>query len=216
LTDLDRNWSSELWIAYHDEDDQNVRLAQRLWEDNGLDVPDDFLDVLLPYLGTWFSEYSSISGLDISTQRLEHENAYVRTSTAAAIAEAVEQVPQTAKQAIGNLQAFYREKAKILAPEFDQYVSGRCWNAPRVLMLSRRAWSLPRVLTGLILGLLDLQLQPRSKSSHPYFPRTNSNPSFRSLLRRKLSEIALLKCAAACSTPESPSSTCMVTSGLLH
>ncbi|RXW23690.1 hypothetical protein EST38_g2167 [Candolleomyces aberdarensis] len=101
LTDLDRNWSPELWIAYHDEDEQNTRLAERLWEDNGLDVPDDFLDVLLPYL--------------------EHENAYVRSSTTVAIAEAVEQVPQTAKQAIGNLRAFYREKAKILAPEFDQY-----------------------------------------------------------------------------------------------
>lgn len=54
---------------------------------------------------------------------LEHENAYVRASTAVAIAEAVEQLPNTASKVIEGLQAFYREKAKILAPEFDQYVS---------------------------------------------------------------------------------------------
>lgn len=57
------------------------------------------------------------------TSTLEHENAYVRASTAVAIAEAVEQIPNTASKVIEGLQAFYREKAKILAPEFDQYVS---------------------------------------------------------------------------------------------
>lgn len=51
-----------------------------------------------------------------------HDNAYVRTSTAIAITAAVEQLPHTATKAIETLQAFYREKAKILAPEFDQYV----------------------------------------------------------------------------------------------
>ncbi len=49
LTDFD--WSPELWIAYHDEDEQNARLATHIWEDNGLDVPETFLQDLLPYLG---------------------------------------------------------------------------------------------------------------------------------------------------------------------
>ncbi|KAH6885450.1 translational activator GCN1, partial [Coprinopsis sp. MPI-PUGE-AT-0042] len=84
LTELD--WSPELWIAYHDEDDeQNANLAQRLWEENG------------------------------------HDNAYVRSSTAAALATAVEQAPSSASQAIKTLEEYYRDKAKILAPEFDQY-----------------------------------------------------------------------------------------------
>ena len=44
-------WSPELWVAAHDEDEQNARLARHLWEDNGLDVPETFLPLLLNYLG---------------------------------------------------------------------------------------------------------------------------------------------------------------------
>ncbi|KAF5374683.1 hypothetical protein D9615_008940 [Tricholomella constricta] len=101
LTDLD--WSPELLIACHDEDEQNARLARYLWEDNGLDVPEQFLDTLLDYLG--------------------HDNAYVRSSAAAAIAESVEHWPQTIQKSLLVLQDYYRDKAraKILAPEFDEY-----------------------------------------------------------------------------------------------
>jgi len=49
LTDMD--WSPELWVACHDDDEQNARLARHLWEDNGLDVPETFLDDLLTFLG---------------------------------------------------------------------------------------------------------------------------------------------------------------------
>ncbi|GJE94641.1 ARM repeat-containing protein [Phanerochaete sordida] len=99
LTELD--WSPELWIACHDDDEQNVRLAEHLWEDNGLDVPESYLQSLIGYL--------------------EHDNAYVRASTAAAIADAVEHWPQSITSTLSDVQEFYREKAKILAPEFDQY-----------------------------------------------------------------------------------------------
>ena len=53
MTDLD--WSPELLIACHDEDEQNARLARHIWEDNGLDVPESFLDHLLEYLGMFQS-----------------------------------------------------------------------------------------------------------------------------------------------------------------
>ncbi|KAG5642517.1 hypothetical protein DXG03_002618 [Asterophora parasitica] len=89
LTDLD--WSPEILIAGHDEDEQNARLARHLWEDNGLDVPEQFLDTLLSFLG--------------------HDNAYVRSGTAAAIAESVEHWPQTIQKSVLVLQDFYREKA---------------------------------------------------------------------------------------------------------
>lgn len=46
------DWSPELLIASNDEDEQNARLAKYLWDDNGLDVPEAFLERLLPYLGT--------------------------------------------------------------------------------------------------------------------------------------------------------------------
>jgi hypothetical protein len=49
LTDLD--YSEELWIALHDSDEQNANLANHLWEDNGLDIPETYLSSLLKYLG---------------------------------------------------------------------------------------------------------------------------------------------------------------------
>jgi hypothetical protein len=48
LTDFD--WSPELWLAQHDEDEQNARLAAHVWDDNGLDVPESFLEQLLCFL----------------------------------------------------------------------------------------------------------------------------------------------------------------------
>jgi hypothetical protein len=45
------DWLPELWIACHDDDEQNARLARHAWEDNGLDVPEKFLDSLLDFLG---------------------------------------------------------------------------------------------------------------------------------------------------------------------
>ncbi|KAH9485783.1 eIF-2-alpha kinase activator gcn1 [Psilocybe cubensis] len=99
LTEMD--WSAELWIACHDDDEQNKRLARHVWDDNGFDILESFLDDLVEFLG--------------------HDNAYVRSSVAAAIAEAVEQWPQTISNTVIVLQNYYREKAKVLAPEFDQY-----------------------------------------------------------------------------------------------
>lgn len=49
LTDLD--WSPELWIACHDDDEQNARLARHAWDDNGLDVPENYMGELTRYLG---------------------------------------------------------------------------------------------------------------------------------------------------------------------
>ena len=49
LTDFD--YSVELWITTHDEDEQNVSLALRVWEENGLDVSEGFLPELTNYLG---------------------------------------------------------------------------------------------------------------------------------------------------------------------
>ncbi|KAI0800349.1 ARM repeat-containing protein [Fomes fomentarius] len=100
LTDYD--WSPELWIAYHDEDEQNARLASHIWEDNGLDVAEIFLRDLLPYF--------------------DHENAYVRSSVAIALSEAViEHWPSTISKVLSTLEDVYRDKAKVLAPEFDEY-----------------------------------------------------------------------------------------------
>ena len=48
LTDLD--YSEELWIAAHDDDEQNANLATHIWDDNGLDIPENYLAALIRYL----------------------------------------------------------------------------------------------------------------------------------------------------------------------
>ena len=45
------DWSPQLWIACFDDDEQNARLASRAWEDNGLDIPENFLDTFVTFLG---------------------------------------------------------------------------------------------------------------------------------------------------------------------
>ncbi|KAI9568698.1 hypothetical protein HD554DRAFT_2021763 [Boletus coccyginus] len=91
------DWSHPLWIACHDKDEQNARLASHVWEDNELDVSEGFFGDMLAFLG--------------------HEHAYVRTSSVAAIAAAG--VELHLQGTIDALQALYR--GQILAPEFDQY-----------------------------------------------------------------------------------------------
>ncbi|CDZ97184.1 Protein containing adaptin N-terminal region [Phaffia rhodozyma] len=99
ITELD--YSSELWIACHDDDAQNARLARHLWEDNGLDVPDTFLPSLLPFI--------------------EHDNAYVRTSCAISFGEAIALHPGLISEVVVALEELYVERAKLLLPEFDEF-----------------------------------------------------------------------------------------------
>jgi hypothetical protein len=49
LTEFD--WSPELLVACHDSDAQNARLAQHMWDDNGLDVVEAYAPALLQFLG---------------------------------------------------------------------------------------------------------------------------------------------------------------------
>lgn len=112
LTDLD--WSPELLIAANDEDEQNSRLARLIWEDNGLDVPESFLQTMLKFLGgycqTRLYHMTIVLTDDLGA---EHDNAYVRSSTAAAFIECVEHWPQSITETLGALEDLYR--AKVLA-----------------------------------------------------------------------------------------------------
>lgn len=102
------DWSPELWIACHDNDEQNERLAIHVWEDNGLDVPETFLKDLLEYLGKLQCPHH-ISYL-MNQYYQGHDNAYVRSSAAAAIAEGVEQWPQNIEITLATLKDYYRDK----------------------------------------------------------------------------------------------------------
>ncbi|WVQ78061.1 hypothetical protein IAT38_000142 [Cryptococcus sp. DSM 104549] len=99
ITDFD--YLEELWIAMHDDDEQNANLALHIWEDNGLDLPETYLATLLPYLS--------------------HGSAAVRQGCARALAESAEQWPSQVGPTIKGLQEQYVEKAKPLVPEYDQF-----------------------------------------------------------------------------------------------
>ncbi|KAG9085998.1 translational activator of GCN4, partial [Ceratobasidium sp. UAMH 11750] len=88
LTELD--WSPEIWIACHDDDEQNARLARQLWDDNGLDIPNGYIAELLPFL--------------------DHENKYVRTAAGEAIGESAAALPDTVGELLMRMEEFYREK----------------------------------------------------------------------------------------------------------
>ena len=99
LTDLE--FPVELWLACHDEDEENARLAEKAWEENGLDVPEAFADPLIALL--------------------EHKNAYVRDSCARALAAATEQHPEQVSSVVSKLCQLYKERNKVLAPEYDRF-----------------------------------------------------------------------------------------------
>jgi hypothetical protein len=101
ITELD--YSEEIWIAVHDADEQNAKLALHLWDDNGLDLPETFLGNLLGYLA--------------------HESAAVRSSTAGALAESVQAYPAQIGPTVTGLQEMFADKARLLQPEFDRFVS---------------------------------------------------------------------------------------------
>ena len=74
------DWSAELWVACHDDDEQNARLARHLWEDNGLDVPETFLDDLLPFLGLRFTKESVVTFTDMSHTQVMITRTFVQAS----------------------------------------------------------------------------------------------------------------------------------------
>jgi hypothetical protein len=94
-------FSVEIFIGRFDNDEPNVILADAIWEDNGLDVTDDYLGKLLPFL--------------------QHGVAVIRNGTAQALAEATAQFPEKVKQVLEGLRSLYVEKARLLAPEFDRF-----------------------------------------------------------------------------------------------
>ena len=109
LTDLD--WSVELWLACHDEDEQNARLATQLWEENGFDVSEKFCSDLMALLGMRI--YETLQHND-SRFCIGHENRYVRSSCAASIAAAVEHLPDSMPIVSQALREEYKNKVSFL------------------------------------------------------------------------------------------------------
>ena len=99
LTDLD--FSEEIWLACHDDVEENVELARAIWEENGLEAEEDSSLKVLPYL--------------------ESIDKQVRRAAARALADCVSQYRHTFTAVLIKLNATYCEKAKPRAPELDEY-----------------------------------------------------------------------------------------------
>jgi hypothetical protein len=99
LTDL--GFSDKLWLAYHEDVDENSEIARTIWEESGLKIEEETALHMIPYL--------------------EMEDKHIRSAGAKAIADAVTQFPATSNTVVEALVNLYREKAKPLLPQYDEY-----------------------------------------------------------------------------------------------
>jgi HEAT-like repeat len=99
LTDLD--FSEELWLACHEDVDENVELARAIWEDNALEAEEDSIAKTLPYL--------------------ESDDKQLRKAAARSLAESVRAYPGSFPVTLTALEESYREKAKPKVPQFDEF-----------------------------------------------------------------------------------------------
>ncbi|KAI5807467.1 armadillo-type protein [Peziza echinospora] len=97
----DLTYSDEIWLACHDEVDENVELAQTIWQANELHTDEETPSRLLPFL--------------------EKQDRQLRGAAARALAEAVKLSPQTFSSILNALKSLYREKAKPIVPQYDEF-----------------------------------------------------------------------------------------------
>ncbi|KAJ9659689.1 translational activator of GCN4 [Coniosporium apollinis] len=124
LTTMD--FCEEIWLACHDDVEENRELARTIWEDN------DFL--LQPA-----SAFQTMPYLEAADKQL-------RRAAARALAEAVANNPEVFPDVLAKLQELYVEKAKPRVPERDEY------GMPRKMDLSD-AWE---ARSGVALALKEL------------------------------------------------------------
>ncbi|CAG8487765.1 9221_t:CDS:10 [Ambispora leptoticha] len=99
LTDFD--FSRELWVSCFDEDESNAKLANALWEDNGMDVEPNYALELLPLL--------------------IHNESFVRVACSKAIGSAVEYFPSTISDTLNLVYDLYKEKAQQIGPQYNEF-----------------------------------------------------------------------------------------------
>ncbi|EME42185.1 hypothetical protein DOTSEDRAFT_73115 [Dothistroma septosporum NZE10] len=98
---VDREFYEEIWLACHDNDEENAGIAHEIWEENELKVVPDAAMQCLPYL--------------------ESLDSQLRRAAARAVAAAVKHNPDTFQDVLEALQIRYAEAAKPRKPELDKY-----------------------------------------------------------------------------------------------
>ncbi|KAK4861382.1 hypothetical protein LT330_004298 [Penicillium expansum] len=99
LTDLD--FSEHIWLGCHDLVEENVEIADTIWEDNALEVDDTSFSKIMKYL--------------------DSKDYQLRGAAARALAHAIEFDKSKFAGILSELQSKYVEEIKPKAPEKDAY-----------------------------------------------------------------------------------------------
>ena len=99
LTDLD--YSKQIWLACHDTEAENADLGNEIWTENALDVQEELVDEIVPYL----------RAQDRST----------RTAAARALNAAVDVHEGAFEKVLGRLQKDYAQDSQPVKPRLDKY-----------------------------------------------------------------------------------------------
>ncbi|KAK8076513.1 eIF-2-alpha kinase activator GCN1 [Apiospora phragmitis] len=99
MSELD--FSDEIWIACHDDDETNIEIAREIWDESGFKVSKDVPFKMIPYLET--------------------KDGQLRRASARALADACRAHQSTVDEVLRKLQSRYIEFAKPRVAGFDAY-----------------------------------------------------------------------------------------------
>ncbi|KAG5983990.1 hypothetical protein E4U55_006502 [Claviceps digitariae] len=99
MTEL--GYSDEIWLACHDDEQENRELGTEIWEESAFSVDSTVPMRILPYL--------------------ESKDAQLRRAAARSLAEAVQQHNSTLTDVIPRLQSMYAELAKPKIQQLDEF-----------------------------------------------------------------------------------------------
>jgi HEAT repeat protein len=99
LSDL--GFSDKLWLACHDEVEENVEVARTIWEENGMEVQEDTASQMISFLGS--------------------QDKQLRGAASRALSAAVQIYPHVVGVVVETLIDLYREKARPILPQYNEY-----------------------------------------------------------------------------------------------
>ncbi|KAF5128258.1 eIF-2-alpha kinase activator GCN1 [Metarhizium anisopliae] len=99
MSDLD--YSDEIWLACHDDEQENRELGAEIWEESGFTVDDAVAMRMIPYLDT--------------------KDSQLRRAAARSLAEAAQRHKETLSEVIPKLQSLYIEFAKPKVQLLDEF-----------------------------------------------------------------------------------------------
>ena len=106
MSDLET--SEEIWLASHDDVEENVQLGRDIWEESSFQVTEDLVFKILPYL--------------------ESSDGQLRRAAARSLAEASSQHSSAVESVLEKMRATYVDLAKPRLPQLDEFGMPRKMN----------------------------------------------------------------------------------------